>query len=135
MSKTFSRRSFLRGAAAGAASLAAMTVLGTEKSSAEAAALYTPGTYTATAQGIGTVTMTATFDEASIVSIDLDVSGETEDYGQAAKDELIQQIMDAQSAEIDGVSGATVTSNAVKECLTSCIAQAKGIDVSMLTAA
>ena len=60
------------------------------------------------------------------MSVDLDVSGETENIGQAAKDELIKQVMAAQSAEIDGVSGATITSNAVKTALKSCIAQAKG---------
>ena len=88
--------------------------------------IYTPGTYTATAEGMETVTVTATFDANSITDIELDVSGETPSIGQAAKDELIEQIMAAQSAEIDGVSGATITSTAVRTALKNCIAQAKG---------
>lgn len=159
-----SRRDFIKGVAAGGASLAVLGVLSTVSnsgsedstqvdsstvgstqagvSSAEngissgaegsiAAAStgsgsYTPGTYTATATGMGLVTMTATFDETSITDIQLDLSQETEDIGQAAGDELIAQCLAAQSSDIDGVSGATLTTNAVKRCLEDCIAQASG---------
>lgn len=146
--KEISRRDFIKGMAAGAAGIAAMGVLSgcsgsesaADSSAAETSAaataattaavsstgMYIPGTYTATASGIGQVSMTATFDENSIIAIDLDLSGETENIGQVIKDELIEQIMNTQSAEIDGVSGATVTTNAVKSCLNKCIAQAKG---------
>lgn len=146
--KEISRRDFIKGVAAGAAGIAAMGVLsscgnagataesttaaGAATTAAETAAttaaggIYTPGTYTATASGIGEVTMTATFDANSITAIELDLSGETENIGGVIKDDIIAQIMKAQSAEIDGVSGATVTSNAVKSCLNKCIAQAKG---------
>lgn len=89
--------------------------------------IYTPGTYTATADGMGLVTMTATFDANSITAIELDVSNETESIGQAAKDELIKQLLEAQSNEIDGVAGASLTTSAAKSCLAKCIAQAKGI--------
>ena len=122
-----SRRDFLKGSLAGAASIAMAGIgLGAVKNSAHAAGIYTPGTYSATAEGMGTVTVTATFDENSITEILLDVSGETPTIGQAAKDELISQVMAAQSAEIDGVSSATITSTAVKTALKNCIAQAKG---------
>ncbi|MBR7074010.1 MAG: FAD-binding protein [Oscillospiraceae bacterium] len=122
-----SRRDFLKGSLAGAASLAMAGIgLSAVKNTAHAAGIYTPGTYSATADGMGTVTVTATFDENSITEILLDVSGETPSIGQAAKDELISQVMAAQSAEIDGVSSATITSTAVKTALKNCIAQAKG---------
>lgn len=130
-----SRRDFLRGVAAGAVGMATMGVLhacGTTASAAETTAaateagIYTPGTYTATAQGMGTVKMTATFDANSITAIELDLAEETPAIGQAAKDEIIKQLMEAQSAEIDGVTSATITSNAAKSCLEQCIAQAKG---------
>ena len=123
MAKNLSRRDFLKGAAAGAATLAASGIFGTI---AGADGIYTPGTYSASAQGMGTVTVTATFDASSITNVELDVSGETANIGQLAKDELIEQIMAAQSAEIDGVSGASITSSAVKAALEACIAQAKG---------
>ena len=46
--------------------------------------------------------------------------------GAAAGDALASQILEAQSAEIDGVSGATVTSSAAKVALTSCLSEAAG---------
>lgn len=125
MGNNFSRRDFLKGAAAGAFGLATAGILGgLGKASAEG--IYTPGTYTATAQGMGTVKMTAVFDANSIVSIDLDLSEETPSIGQAAKDAIIEQLMNAQGSDIDGVSSATITTNAAKNCLEQCIAQAKG---------
>ena len=125
MGNNFSRRDFLKGAAAGAFGLATAGILGgLGKASAEG--IYTPGTYTATAQGMGTVKMTAVFDANSIVSIDLDLAEETPAIGQAAKDAIIEQLMNAQGTDIDGVSSATITTNAAKSCLEQCIAQAKG---------
>ena len=125
MGNNFSRRDFLKGAAAGAFGLATAGILGgMGKASAEG--IYTPGTYTATAQGMGTVKMTAVFDANSIVSIDLDLAEETPSIGQAAKDAIIEQLMNAQGSDIDGVSSATITTNAAKSCLEQCIAQAKG---------
>ena len=122
-----SRRDFLKGSLAGAASLAMAGIgLSAVNTAAHADGIYTPGTYSATADGMGTVTVTATFDANSITEILLDVSGETPSIGQAAKDELISQVMAAQSADIDGVSSATITSTAVKTALKNCIAQAKG---------
>lgn len=50
-----------------------------------------------------------------------------------AGEKLAQEIMDKQSIDIDGVSGATVTSKAAKAALEDCIAQAKGIDVSLIS--
>lgn len=86
---------------------------------------YAPGSYTAEAQGMGTVKVTVEVDESSIKSVDLDVSGETPTIGQAAADTLKKQIMDAQSSAIDGVSGASITSSAVKSALMDCLKQAK----------
>ncbi len=134
MKKQISRRDFLKGIGAGAVSLSAMSVLSaygaTEaaKETAEAAekAIYTPGTYTAKAKGMGEIVMTATFDESSITDIKLDLSAETPDIGQAAEEALIKQCLEAQGSDIDGVSGATITTKAVQKCLEDCIAQAKG---------
>ena len=135
MAKDLSRREFLKGMTAGAVSVAAASFFAgcgsddaaaATETPAAAAGTYTPGTYSATAQGIGTVKVTMTFDAESITDIDIDVSGETATIGQAAKDELLQQLTDAQSNEIDGVSGASMTSNAVKEAAGLCIQQAKG---------
>lgn len=84
-------------------------------SSSEAArGTYIPGTYSATANGMSTVTVTMTFDAESITNVELDLSGETENIGQAAKDTLTEQLLSKQSPEIDNVAGATVTTTAVK---------------------
>ena len=122
-----SRRDFLKSSVAGAASLTLAGLgLGAFNAKAAADGIYTPGTYSATATGMGTVTVTATFDENSIVDVVLDVAEETPAIGQAAAEELTAQVLAAQSAEIDGVSGASLTSNAVRLALNNCIAQAKG---------
>jgi anaerobic selenocysteine-containing dehydrogenase len=81
MSHEISRRNFLKGTAAGALSLAVGAVLpqaGKTKAFAEDVS-YVPGTYTATATGMGTVKVEVTFDEKSITDIVLDVSQETEE--------------------------------------------------------
>ena len=124
MNKQLSRRDFLKGSVAGAAALT-LAGLGFHDS-AKAAGLYTPGTYSATATGINTVLVTMTFSEDAITDVVLDVSGETASIGQAAAEELREKLMSAQSAEIDGVSGASLTSNAVMEAAAKCIQQAKG---------
>ena len=122
-----SRRDFLKGSLAGATSLAMAGVgLGAVNAKASADGLYTPGTYSATATGMGTVTVTATFDENSLVDVVLDVAEETPAIGQAAAEELKAQVMAAGSAEIDGVSGASLTSEAVRKALNNCFAQARG---------
>ncbi len=132
--KNLSRRDFLKGSVAGAAGLA-LASLGFHDS-ARAAGLYTPGTYSATATGINTVLVTMTFSEDAITDVVLDVSGETASIGQAAAEELRNALMAAQSAEIDGVAGASLTSNAVMEAAAKCIAQAKGeIPVEVIGAA
>ena len=82
--------------------------------------------FTATAAGMmGDVSMTATLNGSKITDIRLDVSGETPEIGGAAGPELVEQCLEAQGSDIDGVAGATVTTNAVKACLDDCIAQSQ----------
>ena len=131
--KDISRRSFLKGALAGSAALAAAAVTGVPVL-AEGSAIYTPGTYSAQAQGIGIVTVTMTFDETKITDVILDVSEETPDIGQAAAEDLRAMLMEKQGSEIDAIAGATVTSTAVQKAAAKCIAQAKGeIPVEVIT--
>ncbi|MCD8347415.1 MAG: FMN-binding protein [Lachnospiraceae bacterium] len=99
----------------------------TTVSSTTGTVAYTPGTYTATAAGIQSdVTVSCTFDEGSITSITVDVSGETAGLGADIGDEMIESFLAAQSSNVDGVSGATITSDALKEALEDCITQATG---------
>lgn len=92
---------------------------------------YTPGTYTASARGISSdVGVTMTFTENSITDVQIDVSGETENIGAVIGDEMGQKILDKQGVEVDAVSGATVTSDAIKTAAADCIRQASGVDVT-----
>ncbi len=120
MKNILTRRAFLRTSIASGASIAAAAA------GAAPAGIYKPGTYTARASGIGEVTVTMTFDADRITDVVLDVSHETPGIGQAAADALKKNLMTAQAAEIDGVSGATITSKAVSKAAAKCIAQAKG---------
>ena len=95
---------------------------------------YTPGTYTATGTGRnGDVTVTMTFDEENITDISIDISGETQEVVGDAAQKLTQAIFDKQSADIDAATGATLTSEGVKEAAAKCIAQAKGVPYEALT--
>ena len=89
--------------------------------------LYTPGSYTGKSSGYGgEVTATITVDANSITDVELTGNDETESIGGVALEELTQQILSAQNAEIDGVSGATVTSDAIKYALEDALNQATG---------
>ncbi len=76
------------------------------------------GTYHGEAQGFGgLVTADVTFDNGTITDVVLTGDDETPTVGGAALEELAEQVKTAGSAEIDGVSGATYTSDAVKEAV------------------
>ena len=94
--------------------------------SAFAEEAYTPGTYSAEAVGMGKVVVTVTVDETSITDVELALDEETPEIGQAAGETLAAAILDAQSADIEAVSGASITSGAVKDAVADCLAQAKG---------
>lgn len=128
-----SRKGFLKIAAAAAMSgvtagaLAACNTAGSSTAASGAAGTYIPGTYEGTAEGISsTVKVTMTFSDSAVTDVVVDTSGETASYGAAAADQLREQLMAAGSAEIDGVSGSTITSDAVMKAAKSCYAQARG---------
>lgn len=87
---------------------------------------YTPGTYSATATGFGgDVTATLTIGpNGGIDDVTLDGPNETPTVGGQALPTLREQVLSAQSAEIDGVSGATLTTNAVKDAVGQAVEQA-----------
>ena len=88
---------------------------------------YTAGTYTGEGQGYGgTVTVTITTDANSILEVTAEGADETPTVGGAALEELAAQVKEAQSAEIDGVAGATLTSNGVKAAAQAAIDAAMG---------
>ena len=132
-----SRKGFLKIAAAAAMSgvtAGALAACNAAKDSAAAssavsapAGSYIPGTYEGTAEGISsTVKVTMTFSDSAVTDVVVDTSGETASYGAAAADQLKEQLLSSANGEIDGVSGSTITSDAVMKAAKNCFAQAKG---------
>ena len=92
-----------------------------------AAAGYTPGVYSAAGNGFGgEITVTMTFDAENITGVEIVGAGETAGIGSRAVEELDDALLAAQSAEVDGIAGATVSSSAILAAAKDCIAQAEG---------
>lgn len=90
------------------------------------------GTYEGSAEGYGgTLKVEVVLSAEAIDSVTVTENGETEGIGSKAVEALPQAIVDAQSVDIDGVSGATVSSNAIKEAVTKAL-EAAGVDASKL---
>ena len=120
------RRDFVKGStavvAAAAMSGSAVAAL------ADVAASYTPGTYTAGGQGVGTVTVELTFDESSITAATVDVSGETPWVGGQLGETLAAALVEKQDGTVDVISGATMTCEGAMRAAAACIAQATGAE-------
>ncbi len=96
------------------------------------AGAYTPGTYTAVEDGFeGPVEVTVEIGEQGGIK-DLTITGaqETPDVGGAAIPLLKKAILEKQNADVDTVTGATFTSEAVKLAAAEALAQAGGEEVS-----
>ena len=89
----------------------------------------TTTTYTGTGKGYGgdvVVTITVNDETKEILSVESAGEKETEAVGGAALETLDANFLAAQSAEFDGVSGATITSDAYKEAVADALAQMNG---------
>lgn len=123
--KNISRRSFIKSALAGTASVAALGLTGISALAEEN--LYTPGIYTAKAQGyMSYVTVTMTFSENAITACTIDAPGDTPSIGGAAAAEYAKAVLEEQS--IDAVTSATAdfTLAGARRAVANCIAQAQG---------
>ncbi|GLB29540.1 hypothetical protein LAD12857_14630 [Lacrimispora amygdalina] len=110
--------------------LAGATVFGTDPlykaiDSSVRPEIYVPGTYTGTARGYGgIVTADVTVSGKTIDSIA--VNGEKETLLSMVLPGLTDSILAKQSTEVDAVSGATLSSNAIKEAVDQALARARG---------
>ena len=125
------RRKFIQlGAAAGATAflLGATGCSPAQQSDGSSgAAHYTPGTYTAQAQGKQSpVAVEVTFGESSIDNIKVTHHNETERIANAAIDGITTDVLELQSLNVDTVSGATLTSMALLSAIKDCVSQAGG---------
>ncbi|MCV9878570.1 FAD-dependent oxidoreductase [Brenneria izbisi] len=96
-----------------------------------AQAAITAGQYSATEKGNeGMVSVTVTIDEQGVIKdIAVDASQETPELGGEAGPAVGRAIVEHQSLAVDGVTGATMTSNAVKKAVSEALRQA-GADVT-----
>ena len=96
-----------------------------EAAPAEAAGgMYVPGTYTAEGTGMGKVVVNVTVDENSITAVEIDGSGETPGIGSVAVEKLPNAIVEANTYEVDGVAGATLTSTAIRNAVAAALEEA-----------
>ena len=94
--------------------------------SAMAVAAVTAGTYEGAAQGkLSTVKAAVTLNQdGRITDVKLDVSGETPELGGAAAKKMAPAIVEHQSTAVDGMSGATVSSEAIRKAAAAAIEKA-----------
>ncbi len=71
----------------------------------------------------GEVTVTLTVDGDKLVKVDIDASTQTEAIGGAAATLLAERMVEANSIEVDGISSATLTSDAVKAAAAAALAE------------
>lgn len=97
--------------------------------------VYKAGTYTAVKKGYGgDISVTIEVDKDKILSVAIKGDKETAGVGSNAVEKLPDAIKNANSAEVDGVSGATVSSDAILAAAKDCLAQAKGESAASGTA-
>ena len=90
----------------------------------------TPGTYVGKSTGMdGEVRIAVTVDADKITAIEIDYENETDGVGDEAILLLKDQILEAQSLGVDSISGATISSAAVKAAVADALTQA-GADAS-----
>ena len=88
---------------------------------------YTPGTYTAAIAGQnGPVKVEVTTSADKILSVKIIDQKETEGIGSKAVTALPGAIVKAQSADVQGIAGASVSSAAIKKAVQECLNQAQG---------
>lgn len=82
-------------------------------------------TATGKAEGFsgGEVTVTLTVDGDKLVKVDIDASSQTEAIGGAAAALLAERMVEANTVEVDGISSATLTSDAVKTAAAAALAE------------
>ena len=92
-------------------------------------------TYTGTAQGIGEVSVTLTVEDGKITAAEVVGESETKGIGYepCADGTFADAIVAAQGVDFDSISGATVTSNAVKDAAKKAMAAAGLIEAEDTT--
>lgn len=90
--------------------------------------VYTPGAYVGISEnGMGgKLTVEVTVDENAITAVEVTGHAETAGISDPAIEKIPAAIKEANSTEVDGISGATITSDAIKEAVANALAVARG---------
>lgn len=108
--------------------LMAVSVAACSSTPKEEEKIYTAGTYTATAAGFGgDVTVELTVSETEITNVVITGANETAGIGAKAIEDMAAAMKEGKTIEVDGMSGATITSNAVSAAAKSALDQAMGV--------
>ena len=103
-------------AALALASVMALSLIGCGGKSNSASSAGVSGDFNGTAKGMGgDVTVTLTLTDSKITGCTAEGADETQGIGTLALDQLPGQIAETGSIAVDGVTGATITSDAIKE--------------------
>lgn len=87
---------------------------------------YEPGVYEGTGQGFGgEIKAVVVITDSGIDSVELTGDDETPELGGEALKKLPEQFTSAQSVDVDGVSGCTLTSNGAKDAVQAALDQAQ----------
>ncbi len=136
MSNSISRRSFIKGLAAGAVGLAAGAAFRTPTAQAEGASVgFIPGTYTSVqTTPYATVEVKCSFSENALTDVSYEVlKTSTADYFTPFANPLnsyCERIVEAGTTEgVDGVTGASLCSNAIRDGVNACKVQALGLTI------
>lgn len=88
---------------------------------------FEPGKYIGKAEGHnGSIEVEVEFSEDKILAINIVSSEETEHLAKLVFENIPAQVMEEQTLKVDSVTGATVTSFALKNAITDAIVKAKG---------
>ena len=86
--------------------------------------VYTPGTYEGEGTGhAGPIKLAVTVDENVITGIEV-VEFNDSEFAVEPRDQLIEKVIEANSADVDGIAGASITSQSVLEAVNAALLQA-----------
>lgn len=88
-------------------------------------ASYKDGTYTGEATGMDLMTVSVEVTDGEISSVEILEHGESEGYYEEAFEQIPAAIVEKNSTDVDAVSGATVSSDAIKEAVNNALEGAK----------
>ncbi|MDR7870970.1 MAG: FMN-binding protein [Tissierellaceae bacterium] len=83
------------------------------------------GTYTGQAEGMAPLAVEVSVTDGKISAVEVTEQNETEGFSEPALEQIPAAIVEKNSTEVDAVSGATVTSNAIKDAVNNALEQAK----------